>query len=238
MNRLKISWEDWEEKYKPQKNHLLASAPCNDWMYETIGAEDEYIRMILKTEPGRVWTYLDSDGLMVIGSGYHYVNRLGYFITEIPVEKDTEITVIDEEEELEHSYVPSTIKISIMYRDGNNFKSECSYDFSNEEQYTEHQIKYYLSEIADKPVIPFYYNLPDIAALNNEFLPALNDYDHSFVEIDVDAVTFDSEVSDDYYCDISTVIELIDNKDEMEIRKNVKKAEAREILEKHLENLK
>ncbi len=43
MNHVVIDWETFQNKYKPIKNHLLESAPCNDWMYETYGTKNKTI---------------------------------------------------------------------------------------------------------------------------------------------------------------------------------------------------
>jgi hypothetical protein len=47
---------------------------------------------------GRLWTRMDEDGFLFTGSGYHYVNRLGYVITEVPVPDDVSVDVYDEED--------------------------------------------------------------------------------------------------------------------------------------------
>jgi hypothetical protein len=51
----------------------------------------------------RLWTIIDFDGVVGLGSGNHFVNRLGYVITEVPVPDDLVIDVIDDDdfEELE-----------------------------------------------------------------------------------------------------------------------------------------
>ena len=46
-----------------------------------------------KESPNKVWTILDCDGKLYYSSGYHFVNRLGYFITEETIEESTEYTV-------------------------------------------------------------------------------------------------------------------------------------------------
>jgi hypothetical protein len=90
-----ISWETFEEKYKPQINHILKQKyPKDDptgltgWggiMYETYGDEYEYIREMAQKHPNRVWTLVDGDdGELVIIAGWHYVNRMNYVITEKP----------------------------------------------------------------------------------------------------------------------------------------------------------
>jgi hypothetical protein len=48
-----------------------------------------------------VWTVLDCDGALVVGSGFHYVNRVGYIITEVPVPPGDSIATIDEDAHLD-----------------------------------------------------------------------------------------------------------------------------------------
>jgi len=51
-------------------------------MYETYGEDLKAVKAMNETDPSRVWTYLECDGVWVIASGYHHVNRMGYFLTE------------------------------------------------------------------------------------------------------------------------------------------------------------
>ena len=38
-------------------------------------------------DPDCIWTLMtDDDGLLCLASGYHFVNRLGYLISTVPVE--------------------------------------------------------------------------------------------------------------------------------------------------------
>jgi hypothetical protein len=70
--------EDFIRIYKPKKNHLDPNASWDGYMFETFGAELEAV----KAAPANcIWTLYDD---MSISSGYHYVNRLGYFICEVP----------------------------------------------------------------------------------------------------------------------------------------------------------
>lgn len=51
-------------------------------MFETFGPELDFV----KTQPeNTIWTLLDDDdGNPVIIQGFHFVNRIGYYITKIP----------------------------------------------------------------------------------------------------------------------------------------------------------
>lgn len=75
----------FDEHYRPIQNHLDPDASWNGQMFETFGAELEFV----KSQPAdRVWTWTDNDtgSRTTVGAGYHYVNRIGYFVTEQPHE--------------------------------------------------------------------------------------------------------------------------------------------------------
>lgn len=78
-----ITEDEFVTKYTPIKNHLDNSASHDGCMFETYGEELEYINSIRNTEPKRVFTIIDNnDGWTGICAGYHWVNRVGYLITE------------------------------------------------------------------------------------------------------------------------------------------------------------
>ena len=81
-----ISEEQFYETYKPVKNPFNANASWDGSMLETFGRELAHVQEVFKFAPNTVWTVLDCDGALVVGSGFHYVNRVGYIITEVPVE--------------------------------------------------------------------------------------------------------------------------------------------------------
>ena len=65
-------------------------------MFETFGAEFDYVLQVYNVTPDRVWTALADSGNVDIASGLHHVNRLGYIITELPADDDF-VNVIDED---------------------------------------------------------------------------------------------------------------------------------------------
>jgi hypothetical protein len=83
-----MSFEAWVETYKPEKNNLVAEDRNYDgYMFETFGAEELYIKKIAREAPARVWTLVQGDNNgFYLSNGYHWVNRLGYFVTGIPYE--------------------------------------------------------------------------------------------------------------------------------------------------------
>jgi hypothetical protein len=67
-------------------------------MFETYGDEVEYV----KTKPhDRIWMYgQGDDGGLYIWSGWGFVNRIGYFISEKPVPDNTIIQIMVAEPDL------------------------------------------------------------------------------------------------------------------------------------------
>jgi len=76
----RITYEKWFEKYHPIKNPLDSNASFDGCMFETYGEELEFV---CAQQPLTIWTLVDCDGKDRIAEGFHYVNRLGYFITEV-----------------------------------------------------------------------------------------------------------------------------------------------------------
>ena len=93
-----ITWDQFEAEFKPRQNLLTKRSDYNGWKYETYGDHDAFIRMFARTNPENVWTIIDGDEGIVIGSGWQYVNRMGYIITELPRKAGESITVQDEKD--------------------------------------------------------------------------------------------------------------------------------------------
>jgi hypothetical protein len=60
--------------------------------YETYGDELDYVS---QQDERFVWTEMDGDNGVYIVSGYHYVNRIQYYITNKMWEEDIEIVVCE-----------------------------------------------------------------------------------------------------------------------------------------------
>jgi hypothetical protein len=85
---IEMNTSEWEEQFKPITNHLDSNASWqnddgNGIMFETYGEELEYVK---KQNPNCIWTLMDSDDgeEPLVVEGFHFVNRIGYFITENP----------------------------------------------------------------------------------------------------------------------------------------------------------
>lgn len=88
-----MTYEEWADIYKPKVNHLSKHGVD---MFETYGVELGYVLGTADIEPDRVWTLVDGDIGTYIVNGYRLVNRIGYFITEVPFTGDF-IEVLDQE---------------------------------------------------------------------------------------------------------------------------------------------
>lgn len=88
-------WNAWAEKYKPIKNHFRS---YDEFMFETYGDDVEFVQ---NYDPRYVWTNVQGDMSDLIVAGYAYVNRLCYYITEIPWEDDMTTALLSVERECE-----------------------------------------------------------------------------------------------------------------------------------------
>jgi len=94
-NFIEMTEDEWFKTYKPIPNHIDKNASFSDgehgYMFETYGDEIEFVK---SQSPDKIWMYGDGDdGGLYIWSGWGFVNRLGYFITEVPCPPNTHIQV-------------------------------------------------------------------------------------------------------------------------------------------------
>jgi hypothetical protein len=76
------TYDAWAETFKPIKNHLVK---YDQLTFETYGEEVEFVT---KADNKHIWTEVDGDSGCYIIAGYHYVNRIHYYITENPWEDE------------------------------------------------------------------------------------------------------------------------------------------------------
>jgi hypothetical protein len=117
-NFIEMTEEEWFKTYKPIPNHIDKNASFNDgehgYMFETYGAEYEFVK---KADPSYIWTYGDGDdGGTYVWSGWSFVNRIGYFITEVPCPPDTVIQVLISEPDLTCEACDETIDIGHQHQ--------------------------------------------------------------------------------------------------------------------------
>lgn len=79
----------WIEKYRPVGNMFKGSAAFNGTMFETFGEEVDYV---FAQPVENVWTYISGDGEAIV-QGRSLVNRIGYFVCEVPWDLEHDVQV-------------------------------------------------------------------------------------------------------------------------------------------------
>ena len=80
------TYSAWEETFKPITNSIRNNG---DLAYETYGDELEFVK---QQDPKYIWTEVDGDAGTYITAGYHFVNRIQYYITTNPwIDEYTEV---------------------------------------------------------------------------------------------------------------------------------------------------
>jgi len=107
-NFIEMTEEDWFNTYKPIKNHLETTSSFDGHMFETYGSEVEFVK---SQSPANIWMFGDGDdGGLYIWSGWGFVNRLGYFITEVPCPDGLTIQIQVAEPDLTCDFCGDTIE--------------------------------------------------------------------------------------------------------------------------------
>ena len=88
---LSLTYDDWCATYAPIKNPLREDAPFDGTMLETFGDDLAFVR----DQPGDIiWSLVQGDdGDLYVVSGYHLVNRLGYFVTDRPLAENEAVEI-------------------------------------------------------------------------------------------------------------------------------------------------
>ena len=95
-----LKWDEWVEKYKPIKNHITKYPDPNAEFeaFETYGDEWEFVK---SQDPKYVWTMIDGDMSSLLVAGISWVNRMVYYICEVPWEDENEQVLVSVEVECE-----------------------------------------------------------------------------------------------------------------------------------------
>lgn len=83
-----LSYEDWEEVYKPIKENQ----GLKDFHPSVVNDEEKNV-LTKAINDNKVWTLVDTDDGLHIISGFHFVNRMDVYITETPIEEEEIIEV-------------------------------------------------------------------------------------------------------------------------------------------------
>lgn len=98
-NVISMTYEEWFEAFRPMKNPVNPDAPYDGYLVNTNANE---MAWLAEHNRAKVWTLLESEGAVYISEGWRFINRLGYFVTEVPRLRDGEfydITVYDADDE-------------------------------------------------------------------------------------------------------------------------------------------
>jgi hypothetical protein len=107
-NFIEIDFDEWFDTYKPILNHIDNNASFDGTMFETYGDELEFVK---SQSPDKIWMYADGDdGGLYIWNGWGFVNRIGYFITEVPCPAGLTIQVQVGEPDLTCDFCGDTIE--------------------------------------------------------------------------------------------------------------------------------
>jgi hypothetical protein len=99
---IEMDFDTWCDVYKPIINHIDSNASFDNGyggiMFETYGDEVEFVK---SQSPANIWMYgQGDDGGTYVWNGWGFVNRLGYFVTEVPCPPDIDIQVMVGEPDL------------------------------------------------------------------------------------------------------------------------------------------
>ena len=90
-NFIELTFEEADEQFKFIPNNYDEYSSFDGLMFETYGDEVEFVK---SQSPDKIWMYGEGDdGGLYIWSGWGFVNRIGYFITEVPCPEDTLIQI-------------------------------------------------------------------------------------------------------------------------------------------------
>ncbi|PKV50859.1 hypothetical protein ATE84_2927 [Aquimarina sp. MAR_2010_214] len=147
-NTLIIRDEDFWEVFHPKQNHLVEDTSWGGFMFETSEEELDYI---LSQKPEHIWTILEGDTMIIISSGYHLVNRIGYLITKKPIPDGFDFEVQDDDLKKQFIIGVDTILETAkdLLPDMNYGEAEDLYDNISDEIFEEanNAIRYRLHEL-------------------------------------------------------------------------------------------
>ena len=81
-----LTYEQWEEKYLPITNYITNEG----FAYETYGDE---VNHVAQQDEHYIWTEMDGDNGVYLVNGFHYVNRIQYYITTNPWSEGDDVCI-------------------------------------------------------------------------------------------------------------------------------------------------
>lgn len=86
-----MTYEEWVDEFKPIENPQEEGAAFEGCLFDTHVPVD--VAAIAEADSACVWTLVDDGENRSITNGWRFVNREGYFITEVPFPDDVFIEV-------------------------------------------------------------------------------------------------------------------------------------------------
>lgn len=94
VRHIHLTEDEFIERFRPIPNLFEPDASFDfgqgGCLFANFAGELDFLR---RRSEGTVWTLTDCDGHLEITDGMHYVNRLGYIVTEIACPPDIFVTV-------------------------------------------------------------------------------------------------------------------------------------------------
>lgn len=82
--------EWWSDNYRP-----IINPKNGTYLFEEFGEDLDFLNKM--AQENRVWTWVQENGMTVIMNGFHYLNRLGYYVTEVPWDNEQDIIITVED---------------------------------------------------------------------------------------------------------------------------------------------
>jgi hypothetical protein len=107
-NLIELTFEEADEQFRFIPNNYDEYSSFDGLMFETYGDEVEFVK---SQSPDKIWMYGEGDdGGLYIWSGWGFVNRIGYFISEKPVPANTIIQIQVAEPDLTCDFCGDTLE--------------------------------------------------------------------------------------------------------------------------------
>ncbi len=93
-----ISTKDFIQQFRPVKNPFVRGGPWDGCHLEQFGSELQHVLEVQADQPGKVWTVREEEGTLVLTSGFHLKNCMGFVITAEALPVGQQLSVSDSEQ--------------------------------------------------------------------------------------------------------------------------------------------
>jgi len=181
-----ISYEKFVDDFEPYTNTMSDDRGYNNTMYETFSPEIDHVKA---QNPEYIWTLIDGENNNSwIIPGFHFVNRLGYFITKNPwtdedlLVNDNELIPVNKCPELGFDFIEKVLSINrITIKD--NWMLSMKFTAFYMAEYAEDDgcMAFYITENDFKAVLTEY--IEDVLGFESDtFDDLLADYQINYAE--------------------------------------------------------